>query len=101
MHCTDVKRETLYIKDNDEWEKQANSKKKMDTIINKVANMNCKIIPQWQDEHPEYQVFDTLDNLEYMNLCNVALGGLGEEENRQLKDKIVRSVVKEVMVDKM
>jgi len=100
LHCTDMKRETLYIKDNDEWEKQANSKEKMDTIIHKVANMNCKIIPQWQDEHPEYQVFDTIDNMDYMNLCNVALGGIGEQENRQYRDKIVRSVVKEILVDK-
>jgi len=100
VHCTDMKRETLYIKDNDEWEKQTNSKEKMQTIINKVANKNCKIIPQWIDEHPEYQVFDTLDNMDYMNLCNVALGGIGEQENRQYRDKIVRSVVKEILVDK-
>ena len=101
VHCTDMKRETLYIKDNDEWEKQTNSKEKMQTIINKVANKNCKIIPQWIDEHPEYQVFDILDNMDYMNLCNVALGGIGEQENRQYRDKIVRSVVKEILVDKM
>jgi hypothetical protein len=100
VHCTDMKRETLYIKDNDEWEKQTNSKEKMQTIINKVANKNCKIIPQWINEHPEYQVFDTIDNMEYMNLCNVALGGLGEHENRQYRDKIVKSVIKEVLVHK-
>ena len=101
LHCTDMKREVLYIKENDEWEKQANSKEKMDTIINKVANKNCKIIPQWIDEHPEYQVFDTIDNMDYMNLCNVALGGIGEQENRQYRDKIVKNVIKEILVDKM
>jgi len=100
LHCTDMKREVLYIKENDEWEKQANSKEKMDTIINKVANKNCKIIPQWIDEHPEYQVFDTIDNMDYMNLCNVALGGIGEQENRQYRDKIVKNVIKEILVDK-
>ena len=100
VHCTDMKRETLYIKDNDEWEKQTNSKEKMQTIINKVANKNCKIIPQWINEHPEYQIFDTIDNMEYMNLCNVALGGLGEHENRQYRDEIVKSVIKEVLVHK-
>jgi len=100
LHCTDMKRETLYIKENDEWEKQANSKEKMDTIINKVANKNRKIIPQWIDEHPEYQVFDTIDNMDYMNLCNVALGGLGEKETRQFSDKIVKNIFKEIMVNK-
>ena len=100
MHCTDMKRETLYIKENDEWEKQVNSKEKIKTIINKVANENRKNLPQWRDEHPESQVFDTPENVEYMNLCNVSLGGFGEDENRQYRDKILRSVVKEIMVGK-
>jgi len=100
MHCTDMKRETLYIKENDEWEKQVNSKEKMKTIINKVANENCKNLPQWQEEHPESQVFDTPENLEYVNICNASLGGFGEDENRQYRDKILRSVVKEIMVNK-
>ena len=100
MHCTDMKRETLYIKENDEWEKQVNSKEKIKTIINKVANENCKNLPQWQEEHPESQVFDTPENLEYVNICNASLGGFGEDENRQYRDKILRSVVKEIMVGK-
>jgi len=100
MHCTDMKRETLYIKENDEWEKQANSKEKIKTIINKVAKTNLKNLPQWRNEHPEYQIFDTSENTEYMNLCDVALGGFGEDENRQYRDKILRSVVKEIMINK-
>jgi len=100
MHCTDMKRETLYIKENDEWEKQVNSKEKIKTIINKVAKTNLKNLPQWRNEHPEYQIFDTSENTEYMNLCDVALGGFGEEENRQYRDKILRSVVKEIMINK-
>ena len=100
MHCTDMKRETLYIKENDEWEKHANSREKMSKIIGQVANKNCRNIPQWQEEHPESQVFDTPENIEYMNICNVSLGGLGEVENRQHRDKIMRSVVKEIMINK-
>ena len=52
LHCTDMKRETLYIKDNDEWEKQTNSKDKMGNIINKVANKNCRNLNKWTDNHP-------------------------------------------------
>ena len=100
MHCTDMKRETLYIKENDEWEKQANSREKMSKIIGQVANKNCRNIPQWQEEHPESQVFDTPENLEYVNICNASLGGFGEDENRQYRDKILRSVVKEIMINK-
>jgi hypothetical protein len=100
MHCTDMKREILYIKDNDEWEKQTNSKEKMSKIIGQVANKNCRNIPQWQEEHPESQVFDTPENIEYMNMTQAVLGGFDEAENKQFKDKIIRSVVKEIMINK-
>ena len=100
LHCTDMKRETLYIKDNDEWEKQTNPKDKMSKIIGQVANKNCRNIPKWTEEHPEYQVFDSPDNMEYMNMTQAVLGGFGEEENKQFKDKIIRGVIKEVMVNK-
>ena len=99
LHCTDVKRETLYIKDNDEWEKQANSKDKMGQIIGKVANKNCRNLPRWTEEHPGYEVFDSTD-MEYMNMTQAILGGFSEEENRQYRDKIIRGVIKEVVVNK-
>ena len=100
MHCTDMKRETLYIKENDEWEKQANSKEKMTKIIGQVANKNCRNLPKWAQENPGYEVFDSPENMEYMNMTQAILGGFSEEENRQYRDKIVRNVVKEIMVHK-
>ena len=100
MHCTDMKREILYIKDNDEWEKQTNSKDKMGNIINRVANKNCRKLPEWTKDHPEYQVFDSPDNMEYIRLTQTVLGGLGEQECKQFKDKIIKGVIKEVVVNK-
>lgn len=101
LHCTDMKRETLYIKENDEWSKENNSKDKMTSLISKVANKNCRNISKWTDKHPEYQVFDSFDNMEYIRLTQAVLGGLGEQECKQFKDKIIRGVIKEVMVNKM
>jgi len=100
LHCTDVKREILYIKDNDEWEKQDNSKEKMSKIIGQVANKNCKNIHKWTNQNPGYEVFDSPENMEYVNLTQTILGGFGEEENRQYRDKIVRNVVKEILIEK-
>ena len=101
LHCTDLKRETLYIKENDEWSRENDSKEALKGLVNKVANKNCKNIEQWRDEHPEYQIVDSPHNVEYMKLCNIILGGLGEQENKQFRDKIVRSVIKEVLVNKI
>jgi|TARA_Y100000389_G_C17342820_1_gene454278 hypothetical protein len=101
LHCTDMKRETLYIRENDEWSKENHSKQKMTELVNKVANKNCKNIRQWTDEHPEYQVFDSPENMEYVRLTQAVLGGLGDQECKQFKDKIIKSVIKEVMINKI
>jgi hypothetical protein len=100
MHCTDMKRETLYIKDNNEWEKQTNSKEKMSNIIRQVANKNCRNLPKWTEEHPGYEVFDSPENMEYVSMTQAVLGGFCEEENTQFREKIVRNVVKEILVGK-
>ena len=101
LHCTDMKRETLYIKENDEWAKEDNSKDKLKEIVDKVSNKNCRNIKQWTDQHPEYQLFDSSENMEYIKLCGAVLGGLGEEETRQFSDKIVKNIFKEIMVNKI
>ena len=63
LHCTDLKRETLYIRENDEWSRENDSKEALKGFVNKVANKNCKNIEQWRDEHPEYQIFDSPQNV--------------------------------------
>ena len=100
LHCTDLKRETLYIRENDEWFKENDSKKKFNDIIAHVANKNCKTIKQWTEEHPNYNQVDTQENIEYVMLCQAMLGGFGEQENRQHRDRIVRNLIKEVIVNK-
>ena len=100
LHCTDAKRETLYIRENDEWSKENNSKETMKSLVNKVANKNCKTMKQWTEEHPNYTEMDTPDNQEFMKLSDAILGGFGEHESKQFRDKIIRSVIKEVMINK-
>ena len=101
LHCTDVKRETLYIRENDEWSKEENSKETLHSIVNRVANKNCKTIQRWTDEHPEYMVMDSPENQEFMKLSQAILGGFGEQECKQFQDKIVKNVIKEVMINKI
>ena len=101
LHCTDMKRETLYIRENNEWLKENNSKLTMNELVNKVANKNCKTMRQWTQEHPNYTEMDTPDNQEFMKLSDAILGGFGEHESRLFRDKIVRNVIKEVMVNKL
>ena len=101
LHCTDIKRETLYIRENDEWSKEDNSKQKMAELVNKVANKNCKNIHQWTEEHPGYEIFDSPENMEFVRLTQTVLGGFGDQESKQFRNKITRNVIKEVMVSRL
>ena len=101
LHCTDIKRETLYIRENDEWSKENDSKKALKGLVDKVSNKNCRNIKQWTEQHPGYEIFDSPENMDYVRLTQAVLGGLGEQECKQFKDKIIRNVIKEVMVNKL
>jgi len=100
LHCTDYKRETVYIKNQDSWEKDNPEKTKLKNIVNRIARKNLEQLPAWQAENPDYVTLDTPENNEFMKISMSSLGGYtAEEENKQL-DKIMRNVLKEVIVDK-
>jgi len=101
MHCTDLKRETLYIRENDSWSKEDNSKQTIKDLVDRVANKNCKTMRQWTEIHPNYTEMDTPDNQEFMRLSDTVLGGFGEMESKQFRDKIIRNVIKDVTVTKL
>jgi hypothetical protein len=94
LHCTDLKRETMYVKDNDEWNKDEENKaiKKM---ITKVATKNYKKIPEWREENPDCQ---DAENQKYdfcITMMRNSLGDIGDEQTR-LDEKIVKNIAKQV-----
>ena len=100
IHCTDMKRETLYIKQDNSWEKEDQNKANLKRAVNQVARMNLSQLPKWQKENPASEVLDTKENEEYIKYSMAALGGKGEEEEERFIDKIVKNVIREVVVDK-
>jgi len=100
VHCTDAKRETVYIKDNDTWEKENDEKKKFKWVINRIAQKNLNKIQEWQERYPAYVINNSIENERYTELALVALGGRGEEEDEKYRDKIMKNVLKEVIIDK-
>jgi hypothetical protein len=101
IHCTDMKRETLYIKQDNAWEKEDQNKLNLKRAVNQVARMNLSQLPKWQRENPESEVLDTKENEDYIRYSMAALGGKGEEEEEKFLDKIVKNVIKEVVIDKI
>ena len=100
LHCTDIKRETVYIKDQDTWEKEDAEKTKLRNVIKQLARKNLKVLPEWQAENPEYRYLDTPENKQFMEISISSLGSEYQDEQEKMDDKIIRNVLKEVDLDK-
>jgi hypothetical protein len=100
IHCTDFKRETVYIKDNNIWEKENNDKNRLKWLVNRVAQLNLNQNQQWQEKYPECKQNNTPENDKFFKLSAVALGGRGKEEDHKFRDKIIKNVLREVVLDK-
>ena len=100
MHCTDAKRETLYIKDENVWEKEDNNKSRFKKVVKQIANKNLHQIVNWKDEHPDCINLDTPDNIAFRKYYKVAVGGESNEEDEKFFEKIKRNVLKEIVVNK-
>ena len=99
LHCTDLKRETVYIKDAEKWEKDEN-KTKLRNAVKKVARINENLRPIWYEETPDVEVMGTENYEKFFKYSESALGGCGKEETKAFEDKIMRNVLKEVTIDK-
>jgi len=98
VHCSDAKRETLYIKDEDKWEKECPENTKMKTAIRTVEKKNIKLISEWTDKHPKFTNSTTKENDEYLQILIETMGGKGDYEKN--KNKIIKNIAKEVVIDK-
>lgn len=99
IHCTDSKRETLYIKDKDTWTKDT-SKARLKSAIETVADRNLEQIPQWQIENPNCQIMNSRENAALTDIALNSIGPTDEEEGEKNKEKIVKKILKEVVIDK-
>ena len=101
LHCTDLKRETIYIKNADKWEKDDADKTNMRKAVRGVAKKNMKELWRWyNDNKPAVEQIGSDVCEDYFKYHKAALGGYGKEEDLKFEDKIMRNVLKEVHVDK-
>ena len=98
VHCTDKKRETLYIKDSDKWEKDEN-KETMHKVIRKVASKNQRLIPKFKEAHPDCIKSVSRFSDQYNKIIVESMGGPGDNDFEK-EEKIIKKVTKEVVVEK-
>ena len=100
IHCSDQKREILYIKDNDKWEKECDEKLILTKAIKNVAHQNIKQIQTWRNTNPDCTSSDSRKNDLYLKIVSNSMNGLTEEEGKKNINKIISNVAKEVVIDK-
>jgi hypothetical protein len=99
IHCSDAKREILYVKDDNKWEKEERSNPKIRYAIKTISFRNMKLANLWSDTHPESKDGDSHMNDIYMKLIKESTGGNGEISVNE--DKIIRRIAKNILIEKI
>jgi hypothetical protein len=96
VHCSDVKRETLYVKDDDKWEREGPNHQKMVNAVLAVEQKNVALVGEWAKANPKCMNSNTRENEKYFRLSKVATDG---EKDGNIA-KVIRNVAKNVIIEK-
>ena len=99
IHCSDAKRETLYVKDDNKWEKEAKNNPKLRYTIKTISFRNMKLAALWSETYPESNNGESYMNDIYIRLIKESTGGNGEIGDSE--NKIIRRIAKEIVIDKV
>ena len=98
IHCSDLKRETIYIRDNGVWEKENITYDKLRKAIKYVTAKNGYLLEPWRDAHPQCMNTQHPLNDVYVQIMSQAMGGRGEFSDSE--NKIIKKVSKVITIDK-
>jgi hypothetical protein len=99
LHCTDLKREIMYIKDNDEWCKDTPENTKLRNMITIVGKQNYNVVPLWRKQHPNCNLSDHPNYNFCMDMMRNIIGDVGIEQAR-LDSKVIKNISKQILIDK-
>ena len=99
VHCSDPKRDSLYVKDKNVWEKEDPDNKKIKKAIKYISNKNICALPEWRAKYPDCIYSDSLKSDQYNHIVLEAMGGSGDNDAEKA-DKIVKKIAKVVTIDK-
>jgi hypothetical protein len=100
IHCADSKREIVYIKDKNQWNKEDGDKSLLTNAIKRVAHKNMKQIREWTKVNPEYNDSSSKQNDRYLKIVSNSMNGLTEEETIKNYNKIIKNITKETVIEK-
>ena len=98
IHCSDVKRETMFVKDKNVWEKDSDNHDKLRLVIKYISKKNTDMLNRWCNAHPGSCDSDNILNDIYMEMVMQTMGGRGSREENE--NKIMRKIARTVLIDK-
>jgi hypothetical protein len=98
VHCTDKKRETIYIKDANKWEKDE-ERQLMHKMIKKVADKNARLLPKFTEKYPDYKNYHSKNSDKYSKIIVESMGGSGDNDYEK-EEKIIKNIAKTILVEK-
>lgn len=99
VHCSDSKREIMYVKNEDKWEKESEDKSVLKNAIKYVAHKNIKMIPDYKVKYPDCGTSTSKKSDIYNKIIIESMGGHGDNQDEK-DEKIIKKIAKEVIIDK-
>lgn len=100
IHCSDIKREVIHIKDQDKWEKDTTNQDKLKKAIKDVSTRNLMLLDNWRKEHPGCTNYNHIRNDMYLKMQIEALGPADSVAEKKDFGKIIKSIAKTTIIDK-
>jgi hypothetical protein len=100
IHCTDLKRESIYVKQDNVWVKEDSEKTHLNTAVKQLARKNLRQLVTWKEENPDCLDTSTPASDLLVKFSQTALGGIGEQEDAKYRNAIIKNIMKDVVVDK-
>jgi hypothetical protein len=95
VHCSDLKREVMYVKDKDKWEKENESNTNIKKLISSVTNKNISLIPIWKKENPDCTNINSNKSTKINKMIMEVM-----ETDKSKDEKIIKNIAKEITIDK-
>ena len=100
IHCSDLKREVIHIKDNDVWEQDNENRDKLRKAINDISNKNIMLLDDWRQENPGFDQYDSKKNDLYLKLLVNTMGPDSPDATDKAFRKIIRKVASNTIIKK-
>jgi hypothetical protein len=100
IHCTDIKRETMYIKEDGGWCKDTEELSKLRKILSRISMNNYRSVPNWRNAHPECEIVASRTYDFCYKMMQALLGDV-EDEQIRLDNKIIKTMAKDLFVNKI